>query len=259
MKLAAVQPSLPGEFSETLEQIAALGFAYVDLIGRRERPPEEIQALAESGLIVRCVSLGRGLPPGQALDAPDIHVRRRVLEELKGQIADAARLGATHGYLVPGPTPDGLPFFREACELLADYAAGRMVRLCVEPFPGRALSTCVATLEWLEQLGHPNVSLLLDVGHCLISEEDPTQMIVRAGDRLGYVHLDDNDSVGDFHWPLLTGRLTEEMLAAILTVLEPDEFTGGIALELNPANPDPLWALGKSKAIVERIVGSQAR
>jgi sugar phosphate isomerase/epimerase len=259
MKLAAVQPSLPGEFAATLEQIAALGFTYVDLVGRRDRPQEELNALAETGLTVRCVLLGRSLPAGHSLDAPSAGVRRRVLDELKYEVADAARLGATHCYLVPGSSPVGLPRFAEACELLAEFAAGRMVRLCVEHFPGRALPTCAATLEWLEAVGHPNLYLLLDVGHCLISEEDPTPMIVRAGGRLGYVHLDDNDSVGDFHWPLLTGRLTEEMLEAVLMVLQPDEYGGGVALELNPANADPLWALGQSKAIVDRLVASQAR
>jgi sugar phosphate isomerase/epimerase len=259
MMLSALQPSLPGGFAETLEQIAALGFRFIDLVGRSERPPEELEALAETGLAVRCVSLGRRLPAGRSLSAPDLRVRRAVLDEMKREIADAARLGATCCYLVPGVGTEGLPFFGEACEILADFAASRMLRLCVEHFPGRALASCAATLEWLERLGHPNLGLLLDVGHCLISEEDPTQMVVRAGDRLGYVHLDDNDSVGDFHWPLLTGRLTEEMLEAMLTVLQPDEFTGGIALELNPANADPLWALGQSKAIVERIVATQAR
>jgi sugar phosphate isomerase/epimerase len=258
MKLAAVQTSLPGGFAETLEQIAALGFGYVDLVAKGERPVQEFEALAESGLVLRCVALGRGMPAGRTLDAPEVCVRREVLDEIKRQISDAARLGATYAYLVPGASPERLPLFGEACELLAEFAAGRMIRLCVEHFPGRALATCTATLEWLDTIGHPNLGLLLDVGHCLISEEDPTQMVVRAGERLVYVHLDDNDSVGDFHWPLLTGRLTQEMLEAVLTVLQPDEFAGGIALELNPANADPLWALGHGKSIVERIVGSQA-
>jgi sugar phosphate isomerase/epimerase len=259
MKLAALQPSLPGDFAATLENIAALGFRFVDLVGKRDRSAEELQALAESGLVVQCVSLGRGQVQGRSLDATDITIRRAVLDEMKAQITDAAQLGATHCYLVPGTDAERLPLFREACEILADHAAERMLRLCVEHFPGRCLSSCAGTLEWLKGVGHPNLLLLLDVGHCLISDEDPTQMIVRAGERLGYVHLDDNDSVGDFHWPLLTGRLTEEMLEAALTVLQPDEFEGGVALELNPANPDPVWALAQSKAIVERMVAAQAR
>jgi sugar phosphate isomerase/epimerase len=61
--------------------------------------------------------------------------------------------------------------------------------------------------------------MLLDVGHCLISGEDAAAVIQRAGERLGYVHLDDNDGVGDLHWPLFHGRLTREQLANAMTAL----------------------------------------
>jgi sugar phosphate isomerase/epimerase len=144
----------------------------------------------------------------------------------------------------------GLLHFADACAVLADFAAARMMRLCVEHVPGRALATVAATLEWLRQVDHDHLDLLLDVGHCLISDEDPAHAVVHAGERLGYVHLDDNDSVSDLHWPLLTGRLTAEMLDAVLTVLDTDEFQGGVALELNPGNADPVRALAEGRALV---------
>ena len=45
---------------------------------------------------------------------------------MKRQLADVARLGATHAYVVAGTdgTADGRARFAEACGLLADYAAG---------------------------------------------------------------------------------------------------------------------------------------
>src|SRR5262249_24933547 len=149
-----------------------------------------------SGLLVSCAAVGRGLPEGVTLDAADVEVRRRAVAHVQEQIADAARLGATHCYLVPGhdASPAGLRQFADACATLADFAAGRMLRLCVEHVPGRALPSVAVTLEWLRRLNHDNLFLLLDVGHCLISEEDPSQAVVQAGDLLGYVHLDDNDS-----------------------------------------------------------------
>jgi sugar phosphate isomerase/epimerase len=128
------------------------------------------------------------------------------------------------------------------------------MRLCVEHIPGRALPTVAQALAWLERVDHDNLALLLDVGHCLISEEDPSQAVVQAGRRLGYVHLDDNDSVGDLHWPLLTGRLTSDMLEAVLTVLELGGYAGGVALELNPENPDPVRALREGREVVRQIV-----
>src|SRR5262249_54766835 len=161
----------------------------------------------ESGLLVSCAAVGRGLAEGDALDAGPVERRRAALEVMKLQVADAARLGATHAYVVPGTDgrPEALARFAEACALLADHAGRRGVRLCVEHVPGRALPGVTAALDWLGRVGHDNLALLLDVGHCLISGEDPAVAVTRAGPRLGYVHLDDNDGAGDLHWPLLTG------------------------------------------------------
>jgi sugar phosphate isomerase/epimerase len=130
-----------------------------------------------------------------------------------------------------------------------------MVRLCVEHIPGRALSTAKATLEWLNLLTHPNLFLLLDIGHCLITAEDAAAMIQQASDRLGYVHFDDNDGVGDLHWPLLTGELTEESISRILAALDATGYRGALTLELNSKNADPVAALREGKALVERLLG----
>jgi sugar phosphate isomerase/epimerase len=158
-----------------------------------------------------------------------------------------------------GSSPDGLIRFAEACRLLADYAAQRMIRLCVEPVPGRALSSALGTLEWLEQVGHDNLQMLLDVGHCLISREDPAQVIEQAGNRLGYVHLDDNDGTGDLHWPLLTGRLTEAMLLSSLVALSKVGYAGVLTLELHADSADPRAALRDGKKLAERLLGQAVK
>ena len=252
MQLAALATSLPLDFVPAIEQIRALGFTHVDVVGLGERRAEHLDSLADSGLIVACVAVGRGLPEGITLDAADVAVRRQAVTHVERQITDAARLGATRCYLVPGHDASraGLMHFADACAVLADFAAARMLRLCVEHVPGRALATVATTLAWLRQVQHDALDLLLDVGHCLISDEDPVQAVMMAGDKLGYVHLDDNDSVSDLHWPLLTGRLTAEMLDALLNVLDTDDYEGGVALELNPANADPVRALADGKALI---------
>ena len=252
MYLAAMLTSLPLDFEPAVRQVRDLGFTHVDVVGLAERPVSHLDALADTGLLVSCAAVGRGLPDGVTLDAADVGVRRQAVEHARAQIADAARLGATHCYVVPGhdASPVGLRQFADACAVLADFAAGRMVRLCVEHVPGRALPTVAAALEWLARVDHTNLFLLLDVGHCLISEEDPSQAVVQAGDRLGYVHLDDNDSVSDLHWPLLTGRLTGDTLEAFLLVLQLGGYDGGVALELNPKNADPVAALREGRRLV---------
>jgi sugar phosphate isomerase/epimerase len=251
--LAAFATSLPGDFAAVLRQLAALGFAHVDLVAEVDRPSEQREELADSGLLVSCLSLGRQLPPGHSLDAADVGVRRAALALLQRQIADAAQLGATTAYLVPGfdSCATAMTCFADGCVLLADYAAARKVRLCIEHFPGRSLPTAAAALDWLHQIGNPDLSLLLDVGHCLISGEDAADIVRRAGQRLGYVHLDDNDGIGDLHWPLLAGRLTQQRLADVMTALRGIGYQGALALELNPATADPVEALRQGKRIVE--------
>jgi hypothetical protein len=87
-------------------------------------------------------------------------------------VADAARLGATCAWLGPAARPGAC--FAEACALLADYAAGRMVRLCVEK-----------ALPWIEEVGHPNLSLWLDLAD--LPPDEAARLMRQAGPRLGGV------------------------------------------------------------------------
>jgi sugar phosphate isomerase/epimerase len=248
--------SLPLPFEAAVRRAAALGFRHVDLVAVADRPPSDLEALAETGMVVCCAALGRGLPERQGLDVADRASRQAALDEVKRQVADAARLGATRAYVVPGVdgSAEALARFADTCRLLADFAAQRMVRLCVEHTPGRALPTAAATLAWLERLGHANLGLLLDLGHCLISKEDPETAVVEAGSLLAYVQLDDNDAVNDLHVPLLAGQLTEEELASFLGTLRLHAYSGALALELNPQNEAPETALAEGKALVERLL-----
>src|SRR5262249_38150215 len=103
------------------------------------------------------------------------------------------------------------------------------------------------------RLNHATLALLLDVGHCLITREDAAAVATRAGDRLGYVHFDDNDGVGDRHWPLLTGRLTEGALQGLSAALRANHYEGARVRELSPDNPAPEEALRQGKALLERM------
>jgi sugar phosphate isomerase/epimerase len=246
--------SLPLEFEPAVRRAAELGFTHVDVLALAERPESHREALADAGLLVSCAAVGRGLPEGHGLEVASRDVRVASLEVMKRQVADAAGLGATRAYLVPprDSAPEALQRFREGCWSLAEYAAGRMVRLCVEPVPGRAIASAAAALEWLE-IGLEKVSLLLDLGHCLISGEDPAAVVRRAGGRLGYVHLDDNDGVGDLHWPLLTGRLTRGVLVRFVEVLAETGYEGPLAFEFHPQLANSVAALRDGKALLEGL------
>jgi sugar phosphate isomerase/epimerase len=252
--LSAFLTSLPLSFVPALAHARALGFGHVDVVAQIDRPLEHCEGLADSGLLVHCAALGRDLPPGHTLDAIDVETRRRAVRLVQQQLADAARLGALCAYLVPGSdgSPAARAAFADSCALLADHAAACQVRLAVEHSPGRFLASAASTLAWLGEIDHANLGLLLDVGHCLLSREDPADVIAQAGSRLTYVHLDDNDGAADLHWPLLTGQLTEAQLHAVAAALEAIGYGSGLALELNPQSADPVGALQEGNRVAQR-------
>ena len=251
MDLSVLISSLPTTFTISLQELGRQSFRRVDLIGAAQRSDADREALADSGLIVDCVALGRNLPEGSALDASDVAKRRIAVTEVQRQIVDAAQLGARVAYVVPGKEANSLPAFTDACRVLAAYARGRMMQLCVEHFPGSALPTATGTLDWLHANDLEQLNLLLDLGHCLISHEDPCGVVDQAGDRLGYVQLDDNDGINDVHWSLLSGVLTEAVLHDFLRRLHDTKYRAGVALELNAKLDEPLRNVVESKRIVD--------
>src|SRR5262245_11278101 len=102
LHLAATLTSLPLPFEAAVAQVAELGFTHVDVVALSERPMAHREAVAMSGLIVQCAAIGRELPEGQSLDAAEVSARRGAVETVRRQITDAAGLGATVCYVVPG-------------------------------------------------------------------------------------------------------------------------------------------------------------
>src|SRR5262249_8610326 len=172
------------------------------------------------------------LPPAHGLDAASVSVRRATLDFIKRQVADAATLGATRASLVPGTdaSPEALLRFAEGLALLADHAARRGVRLCLEPAPGRALATAGAALEWMESSAVAGGGLVLDVGRCLHNAEQPPEVARRAGRRLGHVRC--------------PADVAGEVLGGLLRQLA-GGYDGALALGLAPC-PAALLASLKS-------------
>src|SRR5438128_8203966 len=90
--LSALLTSLPLDFDSGIRKLRALGFTHVDLVGLAERPPEQLESLAQSGLIVSCGAIGRNLPQGCTLDVPAVTLRRAAKRDRK-----STRLNSSHG------------------------------------------------------------------------------------------------------------------------------------------------------------------
>jgi hypothetical protein len=103
-----------------LARAAALGYTHVELRGVADRPADHLDALADSGLLVAGVELAAAGPGAAALER---------------QIADAARLGAAVVLVDPAPFAAPPAQVIDLLVQLADFAAGRMMPLCIAGSP----------------------------------------------------------------------------------------------------------------------------
>ncbi len=233
-----------------LGRIADAGFEWIDV-----RPDALVSETGRDmardlGLRVSCVAASFGM--GAALDSPDAGSARKALAHTEQALAHGAALGASAAYVVPGSDggPEALDRYAASLAFAADRAQIHGLKLCIEHFPGRALPTVAATLDFLRGIGHSNLYLLFDIGHAQMSGEDPAEAIASAGVQLGYVHLDDNDGINDLHLGLTDGVLTEAGLRKAFDALAGVGYDGAVSLELSPKLPDPLDALKRSRGVV---------
>jgi len=204
---------------ETLVKIKQTAFHYVDADPVTLAAPGAAEKLKELGLKISCVALDRNLPPGASLEGNSAEGRRKAVSLLRQALDAAAELGARFAYIGSCTSPKRLEAYRSAVSELAEYAAGKSIRLCIEPAPRSALPGVRETLVFLERTGHSNLYVLLDTGRALLAREELSEIIRAAGVRLGYVQVNDNNGRRDRQWALLDGKLKEADLVQMLDAL----------------------------------------
>lgn len=255
MILSCCTWALSGSDDDVVARLADAGFRWIDVRPYGFTTEAVCARVRALGLRVSCVAASFGLPDGAALDSPEADAIAQALTHTGQVLTYGAGLGATAAYLVPGKdgSQEALDRYARSLIAVADRASALGITLCVEHFPGSALPTAAATLDFLRTIGHPGLSLLLDIGHAQMSGEDPAAIITDAGPRLGYVHLDDNDGRNDLHVALTDGVLTVETLRRTFAALDGIGYAGAVSLELSPALPDPLDALKRSRDILRTL------
>ena len=245
MTISCCTWALEGPEADVLTAIAGAGLRHIDHRPFDFRSAESRRLISDLELTPACMATGFGMPEGAALDAVDTGARTAAIEHTRRALEYAHETGIRRAYLLPGEVVDAESLRRYGASVagLASVAAGYGIKLCIEHFPGKALPTVQVTLDYIAKLEHDNLYLLFDIGHAQISKEDPSEAVVKAGDRLGYFHLDDNDGVSDLHWALCDGVLTEDVLKKTLATLDNIGYDGPVSLEMNPGLPDPLAAI----------------
>lgn len=237
------------------QQLKDLGFTAFDIRPSLLRSDEANASRKSLGFDLCCIALTHERPEGAKIDTDDADRVKLALDHVKGGLDHAASLGLQWSYVVPEPPGDEHTpqRYAEHYAAIAEHGKSHGIKVCIEHFPGTAFPTVSSTLDFIASTGHDNLYLLFDIGHAQMANEDPRAELTAAGDRLGYVHLDDNDGVGDLHLGLTDGIQTEDSLASLFQVLSDVGYEGPVSLEMKDDLPDPLDTINRSQQLVRRI------
>ncbi|MCF4125987.1 sugar phosphate isomerase/epimerase family protein [Methylobacterium sp. SyP6R] len=163
----------------------------------------------------------------------DASGRARRVAFLQRAIDIAAILGSEAvsfwaGVPKPGVDPEAAKgWLRSGLEEVAAYAAERRVVAALEPEPGML----VETLDDYAALAIPSLSLALDTGHCLVTQErDPAAAVTEFADRLGTVAIEDMARGTHIHLPFGEGDMD---IPGVLHALEAIHFQKLVCVELS--------------------------
>ncbi|MEX0763033.1 MAG: sugar phosphate isomerase/epimerase family protein [Dehalococcoidia bacterium] len=245
---------LGGEPSAAVARLKYSGFDYVDLRPDCWDGIPDAGSLAGMGVRLACAGITpMRMAPGISLSSLATEDAGRALPYLAGAIQRASKLGARRAYMVTPPERvGGRPEYVQSLRRLADEAGEVGVGLCVEPHPGRALSDYTEVMRLLDGAGSDNLYALLDLGHLLITGEDPAATVRMLGDRIGYVHIDDNDGKADRHFGLLEGVLKPHVVDSFLDALAAVGYDRPVSIELSRSLPSPVASLVASRDYITR-------
>jgi D-psicose/D-tagatose/L-ribulose 3-epimerase len=115
---------------------------------------------------------------------------------------------------------------------MATYAAGKGVRLALEAlnrFETDMINVVSQGLDFVDQVGMPNVGLHLDTFHMHLEEKNSADAIRRASDRIFHFHACENDrgvpGTGQVHWPEIAAALKEVQYAGPVVI---ESFTSQV-------------------------------
>jgi sugar phosphate isomerase/epimerase len=217
VKISASVADRPGIFSpflfvgdlvEGIEKARAIGYDAVELflLNAQEAGIEKLaDAILSRGLAVSAI--GAGLATyryGWTFSHPEPEIRKLCIERSFDAIKLAAKVKATlnvggmRGNV--GDTPElrkqHSGWIRDCVRACAEYAGPLGVELGVEPinrYETNFINTVAEALEFVDELGLPNVGLLLDSFHMNIEERSIPDAIAAAAGRLVNFHFVDSN------------------------------------------------------------------
>ena len=201
-------------------------------------------------------------PSGWNFASESKSMRQRTVDYVHSAISVAEKLGARFVVVVAGRATYGVRkknAWRWATEGLKDcaaYAEGKGIQLGLEhltPLEGNVVMTLDDVLQMLEDVNSPGLVALLDTGHVGIMGESLADHVFQLGEKLGHIHVDDNDGTCDDHLPPGLGTINFDPFFAALKKVD---YQGYLSVEPSIAFcTDPTSAASTGIAFLNRYLG----
>jgi D-psicose/D-tagatose/L-ribulose 3-epimerase len=189
-----------------VEKVARLGFDIMEIAAHNialygaGRLDELRRCARDNGIVL---TAGIGPARDRNLSSPDEGVRRAGKEFFEATLTSLARLdihligGALYSYW---PIDYSLPVDKEGDRArgiagisgIADFARDLGIDLCLEVlnrFENHVLNTAAEGVSFVQEIGKPNVKVMLDTFHMNIEEDSFGGAIRTAGPLLGHFHI----------------------------------------------------------------------
>jgi D-psicose/D-tagatose/L-ribulose 3-epimerase len=167
----------------------------------------------------------------------------RAIGEIGGQQFCGVLYSALHKYPAPA-TEAGRANVVSALRTLADEADAAGIRLNLEivnRYETNVINTVDEALVLLDAIGKPNVRAHLDTYHMNIEETDFASPVIRAGERVGYVHVGEGNrgylGAGTVNWPQLFDGLAAIDYRGVITF---ESFSSAVVKE-DLSNTLAIW------------------
>lgn len=253
MSLRNIDGFFSGSLRERLEQVAAWGATAYETVPK-DCDIATLAAEADRLGLPMCVTGGAGSIGETSMLDPANHAE--LIATFKSRIPDAKRLRCKRLLCLAGKQRDDIPvkqqnaYVVECLKRMGDICDAEDMMIVLETLnvlvnhPGYFVSTTAHTMEILEAVDNPRVTMLFDIYHQQISEGNVIRNLTENIDRIGHFHFADNPGR---HEPG-TGELN---YTNVFKAIAATNYQGYVSSEFSPIDKSPEGKIRALNAIAQ--------
>jgi len=207
-----------------------------------------------------------------AFTNPDAEVRAAAVARCKEAIPVARALGAKYVKFWPGQDGFDYPLQADYRQLWSHTVQG--IRQVVESAPDMqfaieykfkeprthmTLSTAARTLLAIDDVGLPNLGVVMDLGHSLLAKETPSDALALCAGRKRLTSVELNDNWREWDDDLTVGAVHIIEALEFMITLRSLGWSDPLLLDQFPFREDPVTAASQSIAVIKALDAMASR